>query len=235
MKLRKAVLIIHGFTGSLYDNEFLMNYLELNHNYDVFAWTLPGHNKDRFSNAKYSDWIDFVDEKMNYLVDNGYTSIYVIGHSMGGVLASYLASKYSQVKKLVLVNAAFDYINLHQNKVDILDKRSFDKYNHLFEKVLRMSIFFIGEFAKLVKKYQYCLENIKCPILVLRSLEDEIIPFETGNMIFQSVFSRKKYLTDIENAPHIVLSSNRKEEVSIYIEKFLKCNFTWKKYYKKLI
>ena len=30
MKLfRKAVVIIHGFTGNLYDNEYLMNYLEV--------------------------------------------------------------------------------------------------------------------------------------------------------------------------------------------------------------
>ena len=29
MKLfRKAIVIIHGFTGNLYDNEYLMNYLE---------------------------------------------------------------------------------------------------------------------------------------------------------------------------------------------------------------
>ena len=34
---RKAVLIVHGFTGSLYDNEYLMNYLEYDREFDVYA------------------------------------------------------------------------------------------------------------------------------------------------------------------------------------------------------
>ena len=50
---KKAILIIHGFTGNLYDNEYLMNYLELDNEYDVYARTLPGHNKDRFSKSNY--------------------------------------------------------------------------------------------------------------------------------------------------------------------------------------
>ena len=41
--------------------------------------------------------------------------IYVVGHSMGGVLASYVASRHKEIKKWVLVNAAFNYINLKQN------------------------------------------------------------------------------------------------------------------------
>ena len=49
---RKAVLIVHGFTGSLYDNEYLMNYLEYDREFDVYAKTLPGHDHDRFENSK---------------------------------------------------------------------------------------------------------------------------------------------------------------------------------------
>ena len=37
--MKKAVLLIHGFVGSLYDNEYLMNYLELDKKFDVFAYT----------------------------------------------------------------------------------------------------------------------------------------------------------------------------------------------------
>ena len=33
------------------------------------------------------------------IIKHGYKEIYVIGHSMGGVIAAYLASKYKEVKK----------------------------------------------------------------------------------------------------------------------------------------
>ena len=48
MKLRKAVLIIHGFAGGTYDEERLAFYLTM-HNYDVFTFTLPGHDKIFFN------------------------------------------------------------------------------------------------------------------------------------------------------------------------------------------
>ena len=57
MKLRKAVLIIHGFAGGTYDEERLAFYLTM-HNYDVFTFTLPGHDKIFFNKVTKDDWID---------------------------------------------------------------------------------------------------------------------------------------------------------------------------------
>ena len=41
---RKAILIIHGFGGGVYDEEYLSTNLEFIKNYDVFTFTLPGHD-----------------------------------------------------------------------------------------------------------------------------------------------------------------------------------------------
>ena len=98
---RKAVLIIHGFAGGTYDEEELANYLELNRNFDVYQFTLPGHEKN-LGKVKYQEWIDASENQVKWLINNGYGSIYLIGHSMGGVIASYIATKYKEVKKLVL-------------------------------------------------------------------------------------------------------------------------------------
>ena len=231
---RKAIVIIHGFTGNLYDNEFLMNYLEYNSNFDVYAQTLPGHNKDRFSDASIEDWKKSVDSQIKKLIHNGYTTIYVIGHSMGGILASYIASNYREVKKIVLVNAAFDYLNFKQNKDDLKDK-DFSKYSHLWQKALRTSPFMVNEFRKLVKESNKILSKVYCDVLILRSMRDEIIPYEVGEIIYNGVKSKNKYLTDIKDASHIVLSGNKKEIVSKYIELFLKGGRKWKKNFKKEI
>ena len=225
---RKAVLIIHGFTGNLYDNEYLMNYLELDSKLDVYARTLPGHNQDRFCNAKVDDWLNFVDNQVKELINNGYKSIYVIGHSMGGILASYVASKYKQIKKVVLVNAAFDYFNLKQNKEDIKD-RDLEKYSHLWQKALRTSPFMILEFTKLVKKGQSYLSKVKCPVLILRSTRDEIVPYSAGDLIYKKLGTIEKWLTDVKGAEHVILSGNRKEITSGYIRDFLKGGLRWKK------
>lgn len=233
---RKAVLIIHGFTGGLYDNEYLMNYLELDPRMDVYARTLPGHSGDRFSNAKVDDWESFVDNEVKELIGNGYKTIYVIGHSMGGILTTYVAGRYKEIKKIVLINAAFDYINIEQNKKDIKD-RDLEKYSHLWEKVFRVSPLMILEFTKLVKKGQNYLEKITCPTLILRSTRDEIIPYEVANKIYKKIKTSegKKWITNVNGAGHSILNGNRKEVTSGYIRNFLKGGRRWKKNMKKEI
>ena len=232
IRFRKAVLIIHGFTGNLYDNEYLMNYLEYESSLDVYAKTLPGHDRDRFSDCKYNEWVSFVDEALQDLIKNGYHDIYVIGHSMGGVLASIIASKYKEVKKLVLVNAAFDYFNFKQNKIDLIEK-NFKKYKGILDKAFRTSPSFIIEFTKLVKKYKHVVSDINCDVLILQSTEDEIIPLETGEFIYNNVSSRKKCLTFLKNCSHVVLKGERKNEVSEYIRSYLKGGLKWKLIMKK--
>ena len=226
---RKAVLIVHGFTGSLYDNEYLMNYLEYDREFDVYAKTLPGHDHDRFENSKYTDWINFVDEEIETLIKMGYHSIYVVGHSMGGILASIAAIRHKEVKKLVLVNAAFDYFNFKQNKKDFFESRDFDKYKGLIDKLLRTSPKFILEFTKLVKKNRDVVENIDCDVLILQSLEDEIIPRETAEFIYNNVSSKKKHLTYLKGCSHVALNGNRKYDISQYIRCYLKGGLKWKK------
>ena len=234
MIFRKAIVIIHGFTGSLYDNEYLMNYLEYEPTFDVFAETLPGHNQDRFSDAKVNDWKEAIDNLMNRLISHGYRKIYVIGHSMGGVLAAYAASKYKEIKKVVFVNAAFDYLNFKQNKSDIKEK-DLSKYSHLWQKALRTSPTMVNEFRKLIKESDGLIKKVNCEALVLRSVRDEIIPYDVGNLIYNNLSSKRKYLTDINDASHIVLSGNKKDVVSKYIKAFLKGGIKWKTNIKKEI
>lgn len=231
---RKAVLIIHGFTGSLYENEYLMNYLELDSTYDVYARTLPGHDHDRFNDAKVSDWLEFVDHEVIKLINYGYRNIYVVGHSMGGILATYVAGKHKEIKKLVLINAAFDYLNFKQNKNDLQEK-DLKKYSHLWQKALRTSPLMFNEFRKLVKKSKSYLPIVNCPTLILRSMRDEIIPYNVGDEIYDKINSKEKYLTDIKDASHVVLNGNRKEETSHYIHCFFKGGLRWKKNFKKEI
>ena len=226
---RKAILIIHGFTGKLYDNEYLMNYLELDPRYDVYARTLPGHYKERFSNANVADWKEFVDKQIQDLIQNGYRKIYVVGHSMGGILGTYVAGKYKQIKKLVLINAAFDYGNTKKGN----GKESL--FAVILEKLQKTSPFIFYEFTKLVKESKKFLSKVNCDTLILRSLNDEVVPYEVGDTIYNKINTDRKWITDIHDAPHTVLSSDRKEIVSGYIKDFLKGGRRWKKNRKKEI
>ena len=92
MLLKKAVLIIHGFAGGTYDEEYLANYLELK-GFDVYTFTLPGHDRMLFNKITKEDWIESARIHLEMLINNKYKQIYVIGHSMGGVCPFCLKEK----------------------------------------------------------------------------------------------------------------------------------------------
>ena len=227
--MKKAVLIIHGFVGSLYDNEYLMNYLELDKKFDIFAKTLPGHHETfNYQKVDFHEWIKYVEE------------IDLIGHSMGGVLAGYVASKYKEIKKVVFLNAAFNYLNFKQNKVDILKNKDYKDYLEVLDKVFHTSIPFFLEFIKLVKEYHNCLTNVMTDSLILQSDIDQVVPLENGIKIYDSLKSSNKYLTYLTNERHAVFEGNqenleRKKEIAEYIRLFLRGGNKWKKIYKEKI
>ena len=239
--MKKAVLIIHGFVGSLYDNEYLMNYLQFYKKFAVFAKTLPGHYHGKYyQKVEYSIWIKFVENSIQELINYGYKDIYVIGHSMGGILASYVTSKYKEIKKVVFLNAAFTYLNFKQNKIDILTNRDYKDYLEVFERIFHTSIPFFLEFTKLVKSYHDTVKSIEAQTLIMQSDKDQVIPLENGLEIYNNISANKKYLTYIIDGRHELFEGNeenleRKKEIAEYIRLFLRGDNKWKKNYKEKI
>ena len=91
---RDGVYIIHGFTSSTYEVLALAKYLG-NRGFYTRADNLPGHgtSPEDCNRYLYTDWIEFVEKgiaEMTSQCDN----IYVIGISMGSVLALHLSSMF---------------------------------------------------------------------------------------------------------------------------------------------
>lgn len=230
MRLRKAILIIHGFGGGTYDEEYLANKLELISNYDVFTFTLPGH--DTFVNkVKMDDWIKASMEHVQMLIDNGYTSIYLVGHSMGGVIASVLASKYIEIKKLVLAAPAFHYLKVENDELNLIDsfKVSMEvikEYSgeEVISRFIRMPSNSVKEFIKLVKTYYQVVKEINIPTLIIAGTKDTLVPMSSNKYVYDNIKSKYKVLLTVKGINHDIFRSERKAEVTDYVIKFLKIN-----------
>lgn len=233
MRFKKAVLIIHGFSGSTYDQEYLRNYLELNRKFDCFSFTLPAHHQMILNHVKYQEWIEAVDRQIEFILQNGYHKIYVIGHSMGGVLASYLASKYTEIKKLVLVAPAFDSFSKEQYLNDLRNLKNIKKeedtaYRYLFSKIIRVPAKSLLEFRHLVEELRPCLEKVTCSTLVLHGNLDEIVPYHTLFYVEEHLHCKKLHLTTILHGRHNMLRGKNKEKLAKYINIFLIGGRKWK-------
>src|SRR5699024_12671925 len=98
-------MLIHGYTGGPYELAPLTNYLKENTNFIVVVPTLPGHGKNlALDDVSHEDWLNTAEETFLQLRKK-VNRIYLIGFSMGGMIASYFAAKYN-VNKLVILAIA---------------------------------------------------------------------------------------------------------------------------------
>jgi len=228
---KKAILMIHGFVGGSYDFGNFHNELQLYKKFDVFTYTLPAHDKTIVKDVKYKEWIDESIKQIEFLINNGYKEIYLMGHSMGGVIAAYLASIYPQIKKLVLAAPAFRYFYFKDGKVDI---KSFNETiknipeifkgtdtEQVISRILKTPISTTIEFTKLVNHCQECVNNINCPTLTIHGNNDLIVPTEATEYIYNSIKSTTNILVNIKKLNHECFTTQKSIEVKNTIKEFL--------------
>ncbi|MDD4624430.1 MAG: alpha/beta fold hydrolase [Tenericutes bacterium] len=228
---KKAVLIIHGFRSNLSEIKYLADTIKLSTKFDVFTYTLPGHGNHLLKKVKYIDWINYSEEMLNTL-KKGYDSIYIIGHSMGGVIATYLASKNKEVEKIVLVAPSFKYFEFYDNinvvkeklKDTIKDKK---KYLELSNRVLNYPISNIIEFRKLIKKYYDSPLEVDCSVLIIHGTKDIVVPISSSEYVLNSVKSKNKHLKTVKDADHSILYDYKKEQTAKYISNYLRGGIIW--------
>jgi len=228
---KKAILMIHGFVGGNYDFGNLHNELQTYHNLDVFTYTLPAHEKFIVSDVKYHEWIEESKKQIEFLINHGYKQIYLIGHSMGGVIAAYLASLYPEVKKLVLAAPAFRYFYFKDGKVDI--KSLNDTLKHFKEiikgedseqivsRILKTPISTTIEFTKLVNHCQECVKNINCQTLIIHGTNDIIVPTEATDYVYNNVKSTTNILVNVKGLNHCCFTSKNSQKIKEIIKTFL--------------
>lgn len=226
---RKAILLIHGFVGGTYDYGELPNELELVKIFDVYCFTLKGHEKVIVNNVKYSDWIHDCERMIEMLISHGYKKIYVVGHSMGGVLATYIACKYPKyVKKLVLVAPAFKFFCFNEDKLDIMKSikkspeilRSLPQ-DEVLSRLVKTPIPTIIEFTTLVRKYSKCVKEITCPILVIHGLKDLLVPSDSTDFVFNNAKSKSLTYLNIPLVNHNCFTGQNTDIVNASILNFL--------------
>lgn len=228
---KKAILMIHGFVGGSYDFGNFHNELQLYRKFDVYTYTLPAHEKVIVKDVKFKQWIDESKKQIEFLINNGYKEIYLIGHSMGGVIATHLASHYSQVKKLVLAAPAFRYFYFKDGKVDIKSINETIKKipeiikgtstEDVISRIIKTPISTTLEFTKLVNHCQNCVNYIECPTLTIHGTDDTIVPSESTKYVYNSIKSKTNILVNIKNLNHECFTTKKSPEVKNIIKDFL--------------
>lgn len=224
----KAILIIHGFAGGTYDEEYLANYLELNKHFDVYIFTLPGHDVKDKRKATCDEWMNESEKQLKRLIREKYKKIYLIGHSMGGVIATHLAKKYKEVKKLVLVAPAFTSLaseeegGLFSIILKLPDIIKAYSYNEFATRITKLPLRSEKEFFKLINTYKNDINDITIPTMFVHGTSDQIVPIKSSEKLYKNLKVDKKIFLIINGYYHDVFKGKKVDDICFYIERFLK-------------
>ncbi|WP_353853761.1 alpha/beta fold hydrolase [Bacillus sp. Bos-x628] len=226
-------LCIHGFTGAPYEVEPLALYLKQTTDWNVQSVTLPGHGDElQLKGILYQEWIATAELELLSLYRTCDT-IFLIGFSMGGMIASYLAAKYP-IARLVLLSAAAKYVNPKQMFQDtrqmvkeslsgLIDTNPlYDRYRH---KLSSTPLSAAVEFMKLVKQTKSSLEKLHLPVLIVQGESDGIVPASSAEFIYHKIPSSQKEMFFLPDCKHHVCHEPCAQQLFEKVEQFLKKSF----------
>ncbi|BDI18421.1 hypothetical protein ANSO36C_42230 [Nostoc cf. commune SO-36] len=113
---------------------------------------------------------------------NDYTSVTLIGSSLGGLTSAYLGQQYLQVQRLVMLAPAFGFLSHWLPKLgnEEIKRWQQEKYIMVYHYGEERAIPLSYDFVTDAVQYQEELLQRPIPTLILHGKKDEVIPIEAS-------------------------------------------------------
>ena len=175
--MKPAILLLHGFGGTPDELTHLRDRITTE-GFTVRDPLLPGHGEGRagLHRSRATVWLDGAREALTTLAEES-DRIWVIGFSMGGLLAAHLA-EHDAVERLVLINTPVYYWNARVILADVghaLRRRKWERMRYYRRAVGRVSARACVDFLRLLQRGKRQFAVVECPTLILQCRRDEVV------------------------------------------------------------
>lgn len=226
----RAVLLLHGFTGSTKDVKKLGQYLN-KQGYTCHAPMYRGHGVSAEEILKYGAkyWWEDVTRGYHHLKELGYEEIAVVGISLGGVFTLKVGAEFP-VKGVVsmcapikrrskegLFERLYNYAKVYK-QFEGKDNEQIQKELVELEKLPRGAI---DEIQKMIQHTSDEIEEIDAPTLVLQGKLDDSLYQESAPYIYDTVETDEKEIIWYQNSGHIITLGKERDKVYEDTLKFL--------------
>ena len=230
-------LFIHGFTSSPVEMRPLGEYLA-EHGIAVSAPLLRGHGTDpaEINDCRWQDWIGDCENALRDLKSEC-QQVFVVGFSLGGILALYMAEEHSELagvigyspalivhmqKVLPLLGIVKQFISFFpkSHKTDLTDPEaaklgwSYDVYPS----------WGVHELYKVQRMTRRSLPRVHQPTLIFISVRDKHVDPRSGRVILDGISSADADLVTLRDSGHGVLIDVEHEQVFRRSYEFLKAH-----------
>lgn len=227
---KRAVLLLHGFTGNSADVRQLGRFLEKK-GYTTIAPHYKGHGvaPEQLVTTAPTDWWQDVLAAYQTLVDDGYEQIAVAGLSLGGVFTLKLATEKPVLGAISMCAPMTMRTTDKMFEGVLLYAHNFKKFEGKDEATIEQQVAEIKQHGmpsltalqQLVQDVRNELDLVYAPLLVVQATHDEVIDPQSARIIYEGVSSDEKDLKWYDNSGHVITLDKEKEQLHEDIYTFL--------------
>ncbi|KAB2329047.1 carboxylesterase [Cytobacillus depressus] len=227
---KRAVLLLHGFTGNTADVRMLGRFLE-GKGYTCHAPLYKGHGvpPEELVHTGPEDWWKNVMDGYEFLKKKGHNEIAVAGLSLGGVFSMKLG--YTVPIKGIVTMCAPMYIKSEEVMYEgILQyAREYKRLEGKTEEAIEQEM---ADFRKTPMKTLKALQNlisdvrnnvdmVYSPTFVAQARHDHMINTDSANIIYNAVENDLKELKWYEESGHVITLDKEKDLLHEDVYRFL--------------
>ena len=227
---KRAVLLLHGFTGNSSDVRMLGRFLEKN-GYTSLAPHYKGHGvpPEELLETGPTDWWKDVMRAYDRLKAAGYDEIAVCGLSLGGVFSLKLGYTLP-IKGIVTMcspmtmkttDIMFEGVLKYAREYKKYEGKTPEQIEKEVEALSRTPMETLAELREFVYNVRDHVDHIYTPLLVTQGKKDTVIDTNSANIIYEEAESLEKQLNWYDNSGHVITLGPEKEQLHEDILNFL--------------
>lgn len=234
---KAAVIFVHGICEHLGRYDYIKEkFIEAD--YNVYRYDARGHGKSEGKRGYLEEFGDYLDDLDIFVgmvkKENKGLKLILVGHSMGGLVATAYTSKYPNKVDLLAISGGatrcpkaanaikfvpynllgrLNYTNRLGNAVCSVKEvgEAYSKDPLVLKRVkfkLLGNVFVIG--VNFVKKN---IKNISCPTLVMHGEKDGVVEKEIGDWTFANLKCKDKKIIIYPNLYHEIFNEITRDDV----------------------
>ncbi|MER1985710.1 MAG: carboxylesterase [Solibacillus sp.] len=226
----RAVLLLHGFSGSSADVRMLGRFLE-KHGYTTHAPHYRGHGvpPEELIISHPDEWWQDVLAAYEFLQQKGYEEIALAGLSLGGVFSLKLGLN-KPVKGIVTMCAPMTMRTTDVMFAGVLDyAREYKRREGKNDAQIELEIEAIRAHGmpslpalqQLIRDVRTQIDELYAPLFVVQSRKDEVIDALSAYTIYEESDSLEKFIKWYEHSPHVITLGQEKEQLHADVLQFL--------------
>ncbi|MGE7112774.1 alpha/beta hydrolase [Lysinibacillus sp. NPDC047702] len=216
-----AILLLHSFTSHTRDMKKVASKLhEKGYTCYVPLYSGHGHIPEQLLQYNVDDWWQDVVNAHQFLLNEGYQKISVIGLSIGGIFTLKLA-QLEVLEQIIVLSVPINKepAQLKQRIIDYaynyksIEGKSVQQISSELELFNEMPLETSIEFQQFIKETMQHLDKITIPIAIYYGERDDDLYAHSAEVIYQHVHSSKKYKRGFENSKHLMTLGREQDEI----------------------